>query len=173
MRLRVPSLDLQPGGAHQASAREPPPVGERERRAAIHDLAEQLGRSESRPAGEAEGVAELDGLGGAEHAADHVLAAVRGEPAHAHVAVGHPVPDRQQESGHQPEPGFGVGRQAADLGLPQRAPLFLVRLPPGRGVKLGAGHGLAGGGADQAHAVLDAAVLQHARHMGQDQCGAT
>ena len=60
-------------------------------------------------------------------------------------------------------------RQAVDFGLPQRLPLLLVRLAPGRRVELGAGHGFPGGGTDQADAVLDAAVLQHARHMGQDK----
>ena len=159
MRLRVPT---SPSAG---------PWGERERGAAIHDLTEQLGRGQTRSTGEAEGVAELDNLGGAEHAADHVLAAVGGEPAHPHVAVRHPVPDRQQQSGDEPEPGFGMGRQAGDFGLPQRAPLFLVRLPPGRTIEFGAGHGLAGGGVDQADAVLDAPVLQHARHVGQDQRG--
>ena len=165
-------LDLDAVGAHQAASGETPAPGERERGAPRHDLVEDLGGRQAGAAREAEGGAEDAGLGGAEHAADHMFAAVGGEPAHPHALAGQPVPDREQQAGDQPEAGLRVRRQAVDLPLPQRAPLVPAGVPPLRGAEFGLSHGLAGGRADQPDAFLDPAVVEHARGRRQHQGGA-
>ena len=94
-------------------------------------------------AGEAEGATEVAELGGAEDAADQVLAVIGDEAAHTHALVGEPVPDREQQAGDQPEAGVAVARQTRDLGIPECAPLCIIGNAPLRGVQRRPCHGLA------------------------------
>ena len=124
------------------------------------------------PAVETEGGAELAELGGAEHAADQVLAVVADEAADPHALVGQPVPDGEQQARDQPEAGLAVRGQARDLGVPEGAPFVAVRSPPVGGVEGGLRDGLARGGTDKAHALLHVAVVERARGRVHDQCRA-
>ena len=70
-------LDLDPVGAHDAPAREPPSVGERERGAASHHGLEGFRAGHGEAAVEAEARARGADLLGVEDAADEGLAVVR------------------------------------------------------------------------------------------------
>ena len=165
-------LDLEAVGAHDAPAREPPAVGKREGRAPAHDRLEGLGAGHGEGAVEAEAGAHGLDLFGIEHAPDQRLAGIRRKPAHPHVLGGQPVPDRQQQAGGEPETGFPVRRKLGDLVVPDRPPAGLVGAAPVGGVELGLRHGLAGRGADEADALLHAAVVEHARGRRQQHGGA-
>ena len=73
---------------------------------------------------------------------------------------------------HQQQAVGYVAGQPLDFRIPQHAPAIFAGILPVRGGKLGRGHGLAGGGTDQADPGLDPAVLEHPRRRGQDHGGA-
>ncbi len=57
---------------------------------------------------------------------------------------------------------IGMGRQFADLVVPEHAPVPLVGTPPVGSDELGPRHAFARGGPDQLNAVLHPAVIEHA-----------
>ena len=166
------SFDLDAVGPHDAPAGEPPAVGERERRSACHDGLEGFLAGHGGAAVEAEARARGADLLGVEHAADESFAIVGGKPAHPHVLERQPVPDGEQQAGGEPEARFVVRGELGDLVLPERAPLRLVGPAPVGGVELGPGHRLACSGADQPHAFLYPAIVEHARRRRQQDGGA-
>ena len=163
------SLDLDAIRAHDAPPREPPAIGERERGAASHHRLERFGAGHGEAAVEAEARAHGADLLGVEHAPDEGLARVGGEPAHPHVLGRQPVPDGEQQAGGEPEARVAMGGERSDLLLPEHAPPGLVGPAPVRGVELGARHGLAHRGPDEADALLHPAVVEHARRRRQQR----
>ena len=149
----------------------PPSIGERERIAALHDSLEGFRARHGGAAVEAEARANGAYLLGVEYAADERDPIVRSKPAKLHVLGGQAVPDGQQQAGGEPETRLPVARKFADLMFPEHAPMVLVSLAPIGGIELGPGHAVAGCRADQLHALLHAAIVEHARRGRQDDGG--
>src|SRR3546814_9256004 len=90
----------------------------------------------------------------------------------AHVLARQTVPDRQQEPCDDVELAHRELRDLADLPLPKRSKPVVERRFPVRGREIADAHGLPAHRADQAHALLDAAVVVHAAGRGDAHGGA-
>ena len=125
------------------------------------------------PSGQPEGVAEDVRLLGRQNPAEAGFppASVASRRTRS-VFARQPIPYGKQQAGDQPQAGFSVAGQTFDLRIPQRGPAIFAGILPVRGGKFLRGHGLAGGGTDQADPGLDPAVLEHPRRRGQNHGGA-
>ena len=156
MRLSTPTsvsagpLDLDPVGAHDAPAREPPAIGKGERGAAAHD------RLEGFRAGHGKGAVEAEGTCARPRPVRRparARSAPRRYPSQAGAPACSRPGSRSQTGSSRPaasqKTGFPVAREGRRSRVPRACPpAGLVGAAPVGGVELGPCHGLAGRGAD-------------------------